>query len=195
MEEKSKQLQVIYDDFEAAAAPYKVEAACAKGCAFCCTDAGSIHITTLEGMVIQDCIQGLPRNRQVTVKKALAADIKRRERNQPSACPLLMKNRACMIYEHRPFACRRIYSLKTCSPNQHPELSKKVMELGDVAIRALQELDDNGYSGHLSYILHMLETPAFAETYLDGEYRPEAIMQFGKSHGIVINRMAIKLNN
>lgn len=195
MEEKIKQLQAIYDDFEAAAAPYQAEAACAKGCAFCCTDAGSIHITTLEGRVIQDCIQRLPRNRQVAVKKALAADMKRRERNQPSACPLLMKNRACMIYDHRPFACRRIYSLKTCSPSQHPVLSKQVMDMGDAAIKALQKLDDNGYSGHLSYILHMLETPAFLETYIAGEYRPEAIMQFGKSHGIVINRVAIEMDS
>jgi uncharacterized protein len=194
MEEKIKQLQAIYDDFESAAAPYKAEAACAKGCAFCCTDAGSIHITTLEGRVIQDCILRLPRNRRVAVKKALAADMKRRERNQPSACPLLLKNRACMIYDHRPFACRRIYSLKACSKSQHPVLSKQVMDLGDAAIRALQQLDDNGHSGHLSYILYMLETPAFTETYLAGEYRPEAIMQFGKSHGIVINRVAIKMN-
>lgn len=195
MQAKIKKLQAIYGDFEAAAAPYKAEAACAKGCAFCCTDAGSIHITTLEGRVIQDCIQRLPRNRQVAVKKALAADMKRRERSQPSACPLLKKNRACMIYDHRPFACRRIYSLKTCSPSQHPALSKQVMALGDTAIKALQALDDNGYSGHLSYILHMLETPAFLGIYLAGEYRPEAIMQFGKSHGIVINRMAIEMNS
>jgi Fe-S-cluster containining protein len=194
MQVKIKQLKAIYDDFERAAAPYKAEAACAKGCAFCCTDAGSIHITTLEGRVIQECIQRLPRSRQVAVKKALAADMKRRERNQPSACPLLMKNRACMIYDHRPFACRRIYSLKTCSQSQHPVLSKQVMALGDAAIKALQALDGNGYSGHLSYILHMLETPAFFKAYLAGEYRPEAIMAFGKSHGIGINRMALEMN-
>ena len=195
VEERIKQLQAIYDAFEAASASHKAEAACAKGCAFCCTDAGSVHITTLEGRVIRNCIQRLPRNRQVAVKKALAADMKRRERNQPATCPLLMKNRACMIYDHRPFACRRIYSLKTCSQSQHPVLSKQVMALGDAAIKDLQELDDNGYSGHLSYILHMLETAAFLETYLAGECRPEAIMQFGKSHGIVINRMAIALNS
>jgi len=189
MEEKTNQLQPIYDEFKAAADPYKTEAVCAKGCAFCCTDAGSIHITTLEGLVVRDCIDRLPRGRQVAVKKALAADIKRRERNQPSACPLLMKNRACMIYDQRPFACRRIYSLKTCSPDQHPVLSKQVMTLGDQAIRALQQLDATGYSGHLSYILYMLATPAFLNTYLSGDHRPEEIMQFGKSHGIVINQI------
>jgi len=189
MKEKISQLQPIYDLFEAAAAPYKAEAACDKGCAFCCSDAVSIHITTLEGLAIRDGIDRLPRSRQVTVKKSLAADMKRRERGQPSACPLLMKNRACMIYDQRPFACRRIYSLKTCSPNQHPVLSKQVMALGDHAIRKLQQLDATGYSGHFSYILHMLAVPAFMNTYLAGDHRPEEIMQFGKSHGIVINKM------
>jgi hypothetical protein len=99
-----------------------------------------------------------------------------------------------MIYDQRPFACRRIYSLKVCSPDQHPVLSKQVMVLGDDTIRKLQQLDDTGYSGHLAYILHMLDTPAFLSTYLAGEHRPEEIMQFGKSHGILINRMAVAMN-
>ena len=189
MEDKKNGLQAIYDDFECAAAPYKVEAACAKGCSFCCSDAGSIHITTLEGLVIRDRINRLPRPRQKAVYKKLAVDMKQREREKPSACPLLMKNRACMIYDVRPFACRRIYSLAVCNRNQHPVLSRQVMAMGDEAIRALQQLDDSGYSGHLSYILHMLDTPAFINTYLAGEYRPEAVMAFGKSHGITINRL------
>jgi len=189
MKEKVSQLQPIYDAFEAAAAPYKADAACTKGCAFCCTDAGSIHVTTLEGLAIRERIEQLPRSRQVTVKKSLAADMKRRERSQSSACPLLMKNRACLIYDRRPFACRRIYSLKTCGSNQHPVLAKQVMALGDGAIRQLQLLDATGYSGHLSYIFHMLATPSFLNTYLAGDHRPEEILQFGKSHGIGINRI------
>jgi Fe-S-cluster containining protein len=141
MERKKNGLQAIYDDFENAAAPYKTEAACGKGCAFCCTDAGGIHITTLEGLVIRDRINQLPRARQVAVKKALATDIRRREQKKNSACPLLMKNRACMLYAWRPFACRRIYSLKVCSQDQHPLIHRQVMVLGDEAISALQQLD------------------------------------------------------
>lgn len=189
MQAKKSRLQAIYDDFEIAAAPYKTEAVCGKGCAYCCTDAGSIHITTLEGLVIRDRIAVMPRPRQVAVKKALAADMKRREQQKPSACPFLMKNRICMIYDRRPFACRRIYSLKVCSRDQHPLLSRQVMQKGDEIIRALQLLDDSGYSGHLSYILRMLDTPAFIATYLAGQYRPEAVMDFGKIHGIVVNRL------
>lgn len=159
MKEKKLALDAIYDDFESAAAPFKAEATCEKGCAFCCSDAGSIDITTLEGLLIRDRIQQLSRSRQVAVKKALSADMKRREHKQPSACPLLQKNRACMIYEARPFACHRIYSLKVCSPRQYPVLSRQVMAMGNAAIKALQQLDDCGYSGHLCYILYMLETP------------------------------------
>ena len=189
METTKSRLQAIYDDFETAAAPYKTVAACSNGCAFCCTDAGSIHVTTLEGLVIRDRIVALPRSRQVAVNKALTADMNRREQKKPSTCPFLMRNRSCMIYDQRPFACRRIYSLKVCGRDQHPVLSRQVMEKGDDAIRALQRLDDCGYSGHLSYILYMLDSPAFLSTYLAGEYRPEAVMDFGKTHGIVINRV------
>jgi hypothetical protein len=178
--------------FENAAAPYKTEAACGKGCAFCCTDAGGIHITTLEGLVIRDRINQLPRARQVAVKKALATDIRRREQKKNSACPLLMKNRACMLYAWRPFACRRIYSLKVCSQDQHPLIHRQVMVLGDEAISALQQLDDTGYSGHLSYILFMLDNPAFLTPYLAGDHRPEAVMAFGRTHGIMINRVAVQ---
>jgi Fe-S-cluster containining protein len=189
MEEKKNRLQTIYDDFDSAAAPFKKEAACGRGCAFCCSEAGSIHITSLEGLVIRDRVNRLPRPRQEAVKKALAADMKQREQKKSCVCPFLLKNRACMIYDIRPFACRRIYSLKVCSRDQHPVLSRRVMAMGDEAIRALQQLDDSGYSGHLSYILYMLGTPAFLSTYLAGEFRPEAVSAFGKSHGIVINRL------
>lgn len=192
MKDKKNRLSAIYDDFEAAAAPFKIEAACGKGCAFCCSDAGSIDITSLEGLVIRDRIASLPRPRQTAVKKALAADMKRREQKKISACPFLMKNRACMIYDARPFACRRIYSLKVCSHDQHPVLSRQVMVMGDETIRALQQLDENGYSGHLAYVLYMLETPKFLSTYLAGEYRPDAVMAFGKTHGIIINRVVVQ---
>lgn len=192
MENKKRRLQPLYDAFESACAAYKHDAACRKGCSFCCSDAGGIHITTLEGLVIRERIAELSRPQQLTVKKKLAADMRRREQQKPSACPFLMKNRACMIYTERPFACRRIYSLQICSKNQHPMLNRQVMELGQETIDKLQELDENGYSGHLSYILHMFETPAFLNSYLAGEYDPESIMDFGKSHGIIINKVMVQ---
>ena len=97
-----------------------------------------------------------------------------------------------MLYESRPFTCRRIYSLAVCGTEQHPVVNRKVMDLGEKTIRRLQQLDDTGYSGHLSFILYMLNTPAFFQTYLEGRFQPEAVLDFGKSHGIVINRMVAK---
>ena len=189
---KTDQLGPAYQAFASRSAPFRENAACQKGCAFCCSDAGSIHITTLEGLAIRDAVNHLPAPQRKSVQKNLARDMKRRENGQSSRCPFLMKNNACMIYVHRPFICRRIYSLETCGKTRPPLLSRQVMEMADQTICELQRLDDTGYSGHLSYILHMLDTPVFLESYLAGEFRPEAIMDFGKTHKILINRMAAK---
>jgi len=188
MDEKLKQFGEIYDDFETGAAAYKTDAACSKGCAYCCTDAGSIDVTTLEGLVIRAEIQRLARPLQLKIKKALNRDMQKREACRPNPCPFLMKNRACLIYVHRPFSCRRIYSLHACSQEQPPMLHRAVMKMAADSIRRLHQLDDTGYSGHLSYILFMLDTPKFLETYLAGDYCPEEIMRFGKTHAIKINR-------
>jgi len=37
----------------------------------------------------------------------------------------------------------------------------------------------------------MLNSPGFLKTYQSGEYNPQEIMKFGKSHGIIINKMMI----
>ena len=192
MLQKISQLSAIYDKFEKEASPYKTQAACRKGCAFCCTHAGAIHITTLEGLAIGKAIGHLAKPQRVKAQKALDKDMSRRKKGLPSPCPFLMKNKACMIYTARPFACRRVYSLEICHIEHPPRLSRHVMEMGESAINALQQLDDTGYSGHLSYILHMLDAPKFTETYLAGDFKPEEVSDFGKSHKILINRMVSK---
>ncbi len=188
MENRQSQLLKIYMDFENAVKGYKADAACKKGCAYCCTDAGVIDITTLEGLVIQNRMAALPKSQSKPVAKELQKDMKKREQGRISACPFLMKNKACMIYDVRPFACRRIYSLQACSKENPPIIHRQVMDRAGQSIATLQRLDDNGYSGHISYILYMLETPRFASVYLAGEFKPEEIADFGKTHKIVINR-------
>ncbi len=187
MYRKLDKIKDIYKRFETEAAAYKENAACRKGCAYCCTDAGSIDITTLEGLVILEKIRSLLRPQQVKVNKALAGDLKKREKGQHSVCPFLMKNKACMIYEIRPFSCRRIYSVHVCNQDNPPKLSRKVMKMAENTIRELQTLDDTGYSGHISYIMHMLKAPKFLSNYLAGEHKPGDVMAFGKTHNIVIN--------
>ena len=68
-------------------------------------------------------------------------------------------------------------------------VNRQVMEAAGQSITELQQLDITGYSGHLSYILYMLSTPAFLKTYEKGEFKPEEIMEFGKTHNIAINKM------
>lgn len=189
METKFNMLDDIYGRFEEETAPFRETAACEKGCAFCCTDAGSIDMTTLEGLRIRNRIAQLPRPQQSAQRKALAKDARRREVGQPSPCPFLLKNRSCRIYAIRPFSCRRIYSLKRCGPEQSPILHRQVMALAETVIQRLQALDDTGYSGHISYILHMLDAPEFLDVYAAGGFQPEAIMAYGKTHKIGINRM------
>ena len=73
-------------------------------------------------------------------------------------------------------------------------MNRYVMEAADQSIKELQQLDNTGYSGHLSYILYMLSVPAFMDLYKTGEFKPEEIMAFGKTHKIAINKMMVNVN-
>ncbi|SMC55717.1 Putative zinc-or iron-chelating domain-containing protein [Desulfocicer vacuolatum DSM 3385] len=188
---KVSKLKDIYRKFDQKANEAKKEQACEKGCGFCCKEAGSIDITTLEGFAIRDAMKALPRSRQKSLTKSFQQEIKKREKGIVVPCPFLMKNNACMIYEDRPFSCRRIYSTHVCTRQNPPMVSRQVMEDAKLTIKALQELDITGYSGHMSYILYMLSTPEFLDTYLKGECKPEEIMVFGKAHKIIINKMVV----
>jgi Fe-S-cluster containining protein len=189
MRNKLIKLVQIYDYFLKETEGFQGNAACGKGCAFCCAEAGSIDITTLEGLQIREAIGRMLRRRQTEIKKALAKEMKKREVGGVVPCPFLQKNNACMIYEVRPFACRRIYSLHRCSRENPPQLSRRYMAIAQKTLKTVQLLDDHGYSGPITYILHMLEVPGFIGTYLAGEMKPEEIMAFGKTHRIVINKM------
>ncbi|MCG8567462.1 MAG: YkgJ family cysteine cluster protein [Desulfobacterales bacterium] len=184
-----RDLDLIYQRYETEVADYKAGAACEKGCAFCCTHAGSIDATTQEGFRILTYLGTLPKDKIRKLNKAIRTEIVKREKKQRVSCPFLMKNKGCMIYKIRPFSCRRIYSAHTCTMEQPPAVHRQAMAHANTAIEALKEKDPNGYSGHLTYILFMLQTPAFYQTWMKGEFKPEEIMAFGKSHGIGINRL------
>ena len=191
MENKLPALKNIYKDFERGINTLQLEPACKKGCGFCCKEAGSIDITTLEGLAIRKHMNTLPRSRQKTLIKSFRQEIKKREKGLAAACPFLLKNNTCMIYDVRPFSCRRIYSTHVCNRGAPPVVSRRFMQIADHTIKALQELDHTGYSGHLSYILYMLSSPKFLDTYIEGGFKPEEVVSFGKSHKIVINKMML----
>lgn len=189
MKENIIELERVYTSFSEKTNAYKAGSACRKGCSFCCSMAGSIDITTLEGLRIRTALKAFPKSRQTSLIKALHQEIRKREKGMIAPCPFLLKNRACMIYDVRPFSCRRIYSNHICTEQNPPEVNRHVMDIAELSIKALQNLDHTGYSGHISYVFHMLNTPAFLDTYLKGEFKPMEIMVFGKSHNIMINQM------
>ena len=191
MRKKLNRLQQIYQAFDTETGPVTSQKACTPGCSFCCEAAGSIDMTTLEGIAIRRAMAAMPRNRQTALTKAFRKEIKQREAGTPVPCPFLMKNKNCMVYESRPFACRRIYSAHICTADHPPAVHRQIMAAADQTIRELQKLDDTGYSGHLSYILYMLSVPAFLTTYEAGEFKPEEVMEFGRAHKIAINRMML----
>ena len=185
--EKLARLQAIYEEFGERTREFRQEAVCRPGCAFCCTKAGRVDITTLEGIQIRNKMEQMPRPIKNQLAKSLEKERRQKETQNVAPCPFLMKNNTCRIYDIRPFSCRRLYSLETCGL-KGPTLHRQVMEMAGETVREIQRLDDTGYSGHISHILAMLDAPRFRGTYLSGKFEPAEIMAFGKTHGIVIHR-------
>jgi len=184
-------LQKIYDDYESEVHGYKAGAVCGKGCAFCCTHYGNLDITTLEGMIIHRHISRLPKQRKIQLQKAVSRNRRLKAKRKTARCPFLNKSDTCMIYAVRPFSCRQLYSLKKCG-ECGPTIHRQAADLAGDTVIKLQELDPNGYSGHISYILHLLQDDAFRDFYLNGGFDPEKIRPFAQPCGIVINRAMAK---
>jgi len=137
LDNKLSALDTIYADFAEKTKEYKTLQACQKGCAFCCAEAGSIDITTLEGWNIKRLIEKFPKTRLKTLTKTINQDIRKREKKKLNPCPFLMKNNACMIYEVRPFSCRRIYSAHVCKKTHPPHVNRKAMVIANDTIKEL----------------------------------------------------------
>ena len=186
--DKIEKLPEIYSDFKNFVGEFKKFAACKVGCADCCIYVGNVDITTLEGIVIQKRLYGFEKKMKSKIRKKLDKNKAERERGVLAKCAFLKEeDNTCRIYDIRPFSCRRIYSIKQCNQNQ-PVVHRQFIELADHTISKMQQLDDTGYSGHMSFILYLLEKSGFRKTYMAGKFNPGKIMNFGKSHGIIINR-------
>ena len=186
-EAKTKKLQSIYEQFEKEAHEFKKQAICKIGCTYCCTDAGNVDINTLEGLVIQAQVSALPETLKHVIKDRLNENRKKKKKRLICPCPFLQEDKTCLIYSVRPFSCRQLYSVRECR-GRGPTVHRQAVALARKAVRDIQQLDDTGYSGHLSFILYLFDKPGFMESYLSGSFDPRKIMKFGKSHGLVINR-------
>lgn len=184
-----RRLDGVYRRFQAAAAPFMAGTVCRIGCASCCVDVGRVDATTMEAVVIHRHLRTLSRPRRKEVEKALGRDRRRRRQGPAFArCPFLQKNDTCMIYALRPFACRQLYSLRPCL-GKGPTVHRRTVDLARAAVAELQRLDANGYSGHLSFVLGLLDDDDFRRFYLAGRFDPGRVMDFARPRGLVINRM------
>jgi Fe-S-cluster containining protein len=187
LEEKNEKLKEIYERFESDASEFKKHAICKTGCTYCCTDVGNVDIITLEGVIIRERVNSLPQPLKGRVKKKIAQNKLEKEKGKIARCPFLKEDDTCLIYDIRPFSCRQLYSIRECS-GRGPTVHRQSTELAREAVKEIQRLDDTGYSGHISFILYLLDMPGFRKLYLSGGFDPGKIAKFGKPHRLVINR-------
>jgi hypothetical protein len=188
------ELDAIYAAYERSVVLYTSGAICRPGCAFCCTHFGTVDMTTLEGMVIQRWIASRPRADGKTLLRKIDRNRKSKEKGASAPCPFLKPDRTCLIYALRPFSCRQLYSVRPCD-GRGPTIHRQAHDAARHTIAELQRLDHTGYSGHISYILYLLEQKNFRQVYLNGGFDPAAIAAFGQKHGIVINRVVSPRSN
>lgn len=194
IEIKKQQLFDLYGDYAKITQPYLASAVCRNGCADCCTTVGSIDITTLEGFIILRHLKGLSPTAQKNLNKRLKQNRKIKQEAKFARCAFLQDDNSCAIYPLRPFSCRRLYSIRKCGESG-PTVHRQAWEAAEQIRLAIQQLDNTGYMGHMSYILQLLNDPKFLKTYLSGEFSPEDIRTFAMNHGLFINRLALPFHN
>ncbi len=187
IEEKKEKLQEIYNQYEKDVGEFKKAAACVIGCADCCIDVGKIDITTLEGIIIYEQIAIFEEPLRSEIKAKLLQNKAESEERKLVRCAFLKEDNSCLIYHIRPFSCRQLYSVRKCN-GASPTIHRHALELARQTMEKMQRLDSNGYSGHISYILHLLDDRNFRESYLRRRFEPQKIAEFGRSHKIFINR-------
>jgi hypothetical protein len=189
MRGRAAKLRELYERYEETVEPFKRQAVCRRGCTSCCTVVGNVDVVTLEGLIIRERIEGMSPDIRAGIEKRLTENKMRYEQRLQSDCAFLDPDGACMIYDVRPFSCRQLYSVRECAGNG-PTIHRGAVALSRDTVRQIQKLDNNGYSGHLSYILHLIGDDGFSEVYLSGGFDPGRIRKFAKAHGIIINRFA-----
>jgi hypothetical protein len=187
--EKKRQAFQLYDEYERLVQPYKTQAVCEKGCASCCIDVGNVGATTLEGLIILEYLQGWNHQAMEEINRSLRENRSEKLNRVLVRCPFLDEEASCRIYAVRPFSCRRLYSLKKCD-GQGAVLHRQAHVLGQKMEKELQDLDPEGCSGHLSFILDLLEKEPFRRGYLEGNWREEDFGDTIKRYELVVHKRA-----
>jgi Fe-S-cluster containining protein len=187
-DQKREWLFAIYEEFERDAALWKKDALCGPGCSYCCTHFGIVDVTTLEASNIHAFVMRSPDGERDALLRGIAANRELKLAGRAAPCPFLAEDQTCRIYAVRPFSCRQIYSVRPCGATG-ATVHRAARELVETTIPRLQALDDTGYSGHVSFVLALLDRPGFIELYRAGGFNPEAVADVGREYRLVINRV------
>jgi len=187
--EKKKQVFKLYDEHERLVEPFKEQAVCEKGCASCCIDVGNVGATTLEGLIILEYLQGWDHQALEEISRSLRENRREKLNSVLVRCPFLDEEASCRIYAVRPFSCRRLYSVKKCD-GQGAVVHRQSVVLGQKMEKELQELDPEGCSGHLSFILHLLKKEPFRWGYLKGSWKVEDFRDIIEGYELVVHKGA-----
>lgn len=151
--------------------------ACRKHCAHCCTC--NVTITRLEAAYIY---RSLSPEKQAELRRALAPQLEKK-RYQPAItlnrmaelcmagadlpeeeidpawgpCPLLT-DKACPIYEVRPFGCRCLLSFRNCGETGAAEIDDYTITVNYVFLQFIEHLDQKGFSGNFADVLTAMKT-------------------------------------
>ncbi len=185
--EKKRQVFQLYEEYERLVQPYKSQAVCEKGCASCCIDVGSVGATTLEGLIIREHIQEWDSQALKEINRVLRENRKNKLNQVFARCAFLDQEQSCRIYAVRPFSCRRLYSLRKCD-GQGAVVHRQAVALGQKIEKELQNLDPDGCSGHLSFILHLLEKNAFRQGYLRENWSTEKFKDIIERYELVVHK-------
>ncbi len=150
---------------------------------------GKVDITTLEGRIIHAWVAQRHPDERTALQRKIDKNRKAQAKGAAAPCPFLKSDHTCRIYAIRPFSCRQLYSVRPCE-GRGPTVHRQSRKAAKKAIAQLQRLDTTGYSGHISDILCLLDQIRFRKVYYKGGFDPSLIIDFGKKHGIVINRKA-----
>ena len=187
LKEKKTKVYELYEQYERMVQPYKSQAVCAKGCASCCIDVGSVGATTLEGLIITKYLQGWERQALKEIHRGLRENRNHKLKQVFVRCAFLDQEQSCRIYAVRPFSCRRLYSVKKCK-GQGAVIHRQAVVLGQKIEKELQELDPGGCSGHLSFILRLLEENGFQEGYLRQSWSTAKFKVIIERYELVVHR-------
>ena len=161
--------------------------ACRKYCDACCSR--NVTMTTLEGLHL---LQGLDPAQEAQCLAALAGPAAgggfrpRWTTNQMAAfcrdgreppedaaqhdaarCPLLV-DRACALYDLRPFGCRCMMSRQPCRERGYADVDDWVLTVNTVFLQMIEHLDRPGCFGNLRDVVLALADDSRQAAYLGG---------------------------